>query len=135
MSQSNFRNFGSIVKNKCIFRKVNGDNNKVNWKNIRWLRFASDAPFNIFYKNSVNEKEPFQMLNIKKRGCNELNTGCLEMLYDGPNKINEAKKQDLLELLPLIDEQFHDFYKSLCTEAKPDFHPDLTEEVEDDTFD
>ena len=53
-----------------------------------------------------------------------------------PNPITEEKKNNLLGLLPYIDEIFHDFYKNLPTakdllEILPDIeeaeHPELPE--------
>lgn len=55
------------------------------------------------------------------------------MLYctrsvSGPLPISNAKKKDLLSLLPLIDPIYHAFYENLFTTQKQcDIDPDLEE--------
>lgn len=37
------------------------------------------------------------------------------MTYKSSNPITTEKKANLIELLPFVDENFHDFYKNLVT--------------------
>lgn len=127
MQQSSFKNYGLTAKTKCSFRKFNEDNERVVWQNIKWLRYTKDFG-KIYYKNSLNAEESFKTINIRKRGFNQIKQDDLPNCYEEPIRISEAKKKDLLSILNLIDANFHDFYKHLCVENQPDFHPDLTED-------
>lgn len=52
-----------------------------------------------------------------------------------PNSITKEKKKNLIELLPYVDEVFHNFYKNLPTQK--DLHeilPDI-EEMDEDQID
>lgn len=127
MQQNSFKDYGLTVKTKCSFRKINEDNERVIWHDIKWLRYTKSFG-KVFYKNTLDVDEPFKTINIRKRGFNELTYNSLPCCYTEPIKINDAKKKDLLSMLELIDRNFHQFYKELCDESKPDFHPDITEE-------
>lgn len=127
MLQSSFKDFGLAAKTKCTFRKFSEENEPFNWRNVKWLRYTKEFG-KILYKNTLHIEEPFQILNIFKRGLSQLYFKNLTNCYNQPVNISDAKKKDLITLLPLIDENYHDFYKSLRSESLPDFHPDLTEE-------
>lgn len=127
MQQSSFKNYGLTSKTKCTFRKVNEDGERVIWQDIKWLRYTKTFG-KIYYKNCHEVDEPFKVMNIRKRGFNQLTYTDIPHCYEGPIKINEAKKKDLLSMLHLIDTNFHAFYMELCGEDMPDFHPDLTED-------
>lgn len=131
MEQSTFLNFGHVAKTKSTFRKVNEANERVNWHDIKWLRYTNDSGI-ILYKNTLEIDEPFKVINIRKRGIGQLKFKDVPQCYSEPIKISDAKKKDLISLLPLIDNHYHDFYKELRSESLPDFHPDLTEADIDD---
>ncbi|KAJ8897113.1 hypothetical protein PR048_002459 [Dryococelus australis] len=47
-------------------------------------------------------------------------------MYNGPCKITEEKKKDLIGLLPLIDSMFHSIYEGLLTDERlKNIDPDL----------
>lgn len=127
MQQSGIFDFSSVIKNKVVIRKVSEEGDKINWKNIRWLRYEKVFGL-IQYKNSLRDDEPFKTLNIRKRGVNDITYNNLPVRYTEPIKISSAKKRDLLSMLPLIDSCYHDFYTSLQSDELPDYHPDITEE-------
>lgn len=91
------------------------------------MRYTRDFGY-ILYKNTLNEQEPFKTINILKRGVNQVSIKDIKARYTEPNPINNLKKKDLFDMLPLINPEFYDFYKSLTTESTLDFHPDITEE-------
>lgn len=84
----------------------------------------------IHYKTTLEEQINFKVLNIRRRGVNALRKTDLNQCYTEPIKINKKKKEDLLDMLPLINQNFHSFYKDLVTDQMPDFDPDLSEESE-----
>ena len=44
-------------------------------------------------------------------------------------KFKTSRKKDLRDLLPLQDSNFHEFYKSLPTNRKPNYDPDIQESM------
>ena len=133
MNQNTIFNFNDVLKNKCVFRKTDEDNNKVNWRFIKWLRYTKEFG-TIEYKNSLSPDEKFKKLNIRKRGFNQIQIDDVPKAYTEPIKISAEKKKDLISMLPLIDSVYHMFYNNLSTEIMSDFHPDITEEDVDETI-
>lgn len=127
MTQENIYNFSDFLKNKFTWRKVDAEGNKFNWNEIRWLRYTKDFA-KIKYKTSLDENEDFKILNIARRGINSVKSSDLAKAYEKLLPISEDKKKDLLELLPLIDPNFHGFYMGLPTVNAPDYDPDLMED-------
>lgn len=105
----------------------NGD--KFSWHHIKWFRFTKEYG-NIYFKTSLSEEEPFKCIHITKRGINCVKIKDLKICYDSPIKINNKKKNDLIDMLPLVDEIYRDFYMNLTSEDMLDCHPDLTETEE-----
>lgn len=123
MVVSDFKNFATFVKSKFFWRNRAENSDTFVWKNVRWLRYNKTHYGKIYYKATLSEEE-FKILNIQKRGVRSVDINQVPIIND-VNKISSKKKKDLEDLLPLIDEEFHNFYKSLLTEDSPDFHPDL----------
>lgn len=131
MKHNLFLNFSPILKEKFLWRKVNENGEVFKWSTVKWLKYTKNFGL-IYYKNSLSENEPFKILNIKKRGVNTVKIEDLQPCYHKPLNISSAKKKDLLEMIHLIDINYHEFYKNLPTEDKPDYHPDLLDESEDE---
>lgn len=132
MNQDDILNFSLIAKTKLMWRKVDENGQKFLWNEVKWLRFTKDSG-SIQFKTTLSDNEPFRILNIRRRGFNNIPSSELQKCYSAPLKINSAKKRDLIDLLPLIDRRVHPFYEALQTEDMPDTHPDLTEkdDIED----
>lgn len=130
MKQSEFFDFASASKERFTWRKVDEAGQKYNWNKIKWLRFTKEHG-TVFFKNSLKEDEPFKSINLKRRGCNNVKITDLRQCYFQPVVINSKKKKDLMDMLPLIDVNYHSFYIGLKTEEMLDFHPDLTEGYEE----
>lgn len=126
MKQSNIFDFANASKNLFTWRKVDTNGEKYTWHDIKWLRFTKEYG-TIYFKTSLNEEEPFKSIKIVKRGINSVDISVLKICYDSPININQNKKKDLLDMLPLVDDLYKDFYINLRTEDMPDCHPDLTE--------
>lgn len=127
MNPVDFLDFSALLKEKLLWRSKNDNSEKFVWKNVKWLRYTKNDFCKIFYKTSLEEAEPFKLLNIKKR---EINSIPINQTKNLPKEIDigENKKEDLLDLLRLIDPSFHHFYKNLKTEILRDIHPDLVAE-------
>lgn len=131
MDQSRFFDFGYAMKNLCTFRKLSEDKAKINWRDMRWLQYKKEFG-TILFKTTLTVDEPFRLINIRKRGVNRIRIQDVPPCYTDAIHISDAKKKDLLSLLPLIDTNYHSFYKSLKCAAQPDFHPDLTEAADEE---
>ena len=82
----------------------------------------------IQFKNSLRDSEPFQNLNIRKRGINSVTLSELQKVNTLP-LLSTEKKRDLISMLNLIDPCYHDFYKSLkSADGIPNVDPDIVEE-------
>lgn len=92
MLQSSFKDFGLAAKTKCTFRKFSEENEPFNWRNVKWLRYTKEFG-KILYKNTLNIEEPFQILNIFKRGLSQLYFKNLTNCYNQPVNISDAKKR------------------------------------------
>lgn len=84
----------------------------------------------IQYKTDLLEETPFKELDIQRRGVTEIVASDVKNCYTEPTKINPNKKKDLLDMLPLINGTFHDFYRNLVAtgEESRDIDPDLSEQ-------
>lgn len=130
MSQEQIFNFGDLAKSKVMWRKVNTDGEKFVWHDVKWIRYTKERG-HILYKTSYSNDEQFKVLNISRRGFNNLSNYDFVQCYTTPLKVSVAKKQDLLDILPLLDPSAHYFYRNLNSEPMPDTHPDLTEADDD----
>lgn len=126
MQQTDFFNFSEMVKTKYTWRSKDAAGNRFIWSQVRWIRYTNQYGI-IQYKNSLDENEPFKIHNIKRRGISRISRTELKLAYNGPNLINSKKKKDILDMLPLISPQYHDFYRNLQTgnDSDDDVDPDL----------
>lgn len=132
MKHSDFFEFSSYLKKNFLFRNRDENSNLFKWKDAKWLKYSKECFGKIFYKNSLDESEPFQLLNIQKRGINSVN------ITDVPKlpkfiPISTLKKKDLLDLLDMIDPCFHSFYTELPSDNISDMLPNLDSEEEEES--
>ncbi|KAK9736172.1 hypothetical protein QE152_g12678 [Popillia japonica] len=59
---------GRLLKGPLLMKKVNEDGVKFVWREVQWLRYSSEAPGILQYKNSLTEDEPSKGVNFKRRG-------------------------------------------------------------------
>lgn len=111
MTQENIMSFSTVVQEHFIRRTVDTDGNKVNWLEIKWLRY--EKTFGLIKFKTALDDYTFRTLDLRRikrgRGLNPVMTKC----YDAPLPINPLKKKDLLSLLPIIDPECHNFYLNL----------------------
>lgn len=131
MDQSMFLNFSAALKEKFTWRKTNTTGEPFKWSSVRWLRYTKTFGI-IQYKTSLVEEEDFKILNTKKRGIAKLTISDLNLAYNGPINISAAKKKDLVDMIDLINPNYHEFYLNLPSDNQQDIHPDLSEDSEEE---
>lgn len=137
METENMFDFADLLKGKLIMRKINVENEKVNWRQIKWLRVVRESPGILRYKETLTKENEFKTINCrrKKKDLNfEFGGSGLKLCSDGPIPISSKKKQHLSELcsLNLIDKTFHPFYNTLITDSRAAVDPDLADLTEED---
>lgn len=116
MMQNDFFKYSELLKNQLQMKKINSNGEKFVWKNIKWLRFKKTNMGTLFYKETLNIDEPFKSISLCSKGRSHYQI-TPPLCYNRPVPIAEKKKKDLLDLLPMIPNVFHDFYKNLPTDA------------------
>lgn len=115
MKAEDFRSINPV--RLCITnRKVNTNKSKVQWLNIRWARFEKSEPFQMKYRFSHNDLEPWKILNLKKRQKGRpRNVGqiTLPLLRENPPGLKKNKLTDILSLLDYVPPVYHDYYTQL----------------------
>ncbi|XP_067614936.1 uncharacterized protein, partial [Eurosta solidaginis] len=134
MKQEDFYNFHALMKDKYTWRSNNTNGEKFEWKLVRWLRYAKKEPGLIRYKYSLDMDDSFKELNIsarRKRNQNIEPSKC----YTGPLPISVNKKRDLLDMLPLIKPELHNFYQNIKVEGQHEVEIDSDlDEIEENNL-
>lgn len=81
---------------------------------VKWLRYTRKLGY-IQYKTTLCPEAEFKVLNIHRRGINSVTINDLKICYP------------LLDMLPLISPEFHDFYTGVETDVLPYIDLDLIE--------
>ena len=93
----------------------------MNWLQIQHLRDERARPFQIMYKETLNDLEAFKVLDIrpKKRPDRLLSLLNIEqvLLYPDGRKVAALKKRDMLELLKFIPVVHDPFFEAIQTDA------------------
>lgn len=106
--------YSSSELEKCIVnRKKDVHKNKINWFDIRTIKYRKDSLFTLFINFNIR-------VNIKKNSVDETSFMHCEipLLYPDGKLINEKKYKDLLDLLNYIPKEYHSFYKDLKYHSK-----------------
>lgn len=131
MRQNDFFDFASLLKGPLVARKKDDDGNIFKWHDVKWLSY--DSEFGVIkYKTSLSREESFKSINFKRntRRDKEIN---LMQITDKPVPISVEKKRDIISLLSLIPECFHNFYQNLVTtDDTKDVDPDIRDSEESD---
>ena len=107
------------------------------WTKTHWFRYRSSKPGIVEVKNSFSEDaemETYSMIRGFGKHRKLPENWWLGVKTAPPGAgISEQKMKDLMDLLPFIEEQYHDFYKSLKVnkEIEEDTDPDLPSDNED----
>jgi hypothetical protein len=116
--------FGDIYdfkefRKKCMqFRKEDVDGKKVNWLQIKWIRYTQENPDCIMFNPDCimckyNFEDEFRVLKVKRGHTAKPQE--LTRTYTSRRKISAAKKENLERLCRsgIIPSEYHDYYKSL----------------------
>lgn len=110
------------LESRVTRRKCATDGFPVNWLKIQWLQYRKSEPFTIFFKETLIEDMPFSQIDItptKQRGRRvSLPSIPMDKLYIGVRPVTEAKKKDMMDLLPYIPPISQEFFLNLQTSAE-----------------
>lgn len=116
MTQEHMLSFSKLVQEHMTRRTTDTEGRKVNWLEIKWIRYEKTFGL-IQFKTSLDD-ENFRVLDLRRLKRGKRPMPLLTKCYDGPLPINPLKKKDLLSLLPLIHLDCHNFYLNLETSAR-----------------
>ena len=131
MKQDDFFNYSPLKSAQYIRRKFDTQKRKVEWLNIRWLKYEKHSHGKFLFKYNLNPDESFRELNISRnrKQLRTSNKSAQPEKMSGPRPIMKEKKDDLISLLEFIEPIYHSFYQNLCTHNKTtEEHPDDYEE-------
>lgn len=96
-------------------------------RDVSWLRYTRNGT--VQFKSSLHEEEPFNEISFLRKGkkSNALQNFVLTPLYDGPRPISNQKKENLLEIVELLDKDVQRFYRELKVDkiTEKDTDPDI----------
>ena len=110
--------FKEFRKKYMQFRKEDVDGKKVNWLQIKWIRYTQENPDCIMFNPDCimckyNFEDEFRVLKVKRGHTAKPQE--LTRTYTSRRKISAAKKENLERLCRsgIIPSEYHDYYKSL----------------------
>lgn len=80
------------------------------------MRYEKCEPGVVQYKSSHRSDVEFKRLNINSRR-RKMDTA-LNKCYSAPLTVSLNKKRDLIDMLPFIKPEFHNFYQNLKCEGE-----------------
>lgn len=138
MTQNDFLAFSTLFKNNNILikraKQCDSDGERFHWLKIKWLRYTNTFGV-IKFKYDLEEDTPFRTMDLRRKtkGRPLLPPVSLPLSYSSPVGINPKKKEDLLSLLGLIDEDCHAFYQSLPTTGQAREFDEIEDHVDSDS--
>lgn len=114
-----------------VARNKDTDGHQFKWLEKRWLRYEKEFGV-ISYKDTLCTDSPFSIFNLKRRGSSIPDN--IPIISIQPLPISKEKKKDLIDLLPLIPDIFHEFYVNLPTlDSIRNTDPDILEEEDENS--
>lgn len=108
------------LEEATVNRKVDEDNQKVEWLKMQWMQFRKEDPGVMYFKNTCDNDVPFYKVDFKQR---RLSRGRqpklleavkdLPVLYPDGRGLKKAKLNDIRSLLKYVPPIHHPFYDSL----------------------
>lgn len=95
MKQTDFYST-NLLEQAATRRNKNEEDHPVAWLKIQWLHFKKEKPYKIFYKETLNEDYPFDVINLlpnRKGTPRNFKNIQLETLYTSFLPVNENKKK------------------------------------------
>ncbi|KAK3911403.1 Adenylate kinase, partial [Frankliniella fusca] len=133
-----FYDVASLAKEELIRRKTCIDKDPFSYLETHWWKYEKKNIGLVQVKSSFCADAEFRTLSFLRRGVRSDRVqrlySCLKTL-PAATPISEKKKKDLLDLLPYLDQEYHDYYINLpaCSSTQ-DLHP-LSFTLEDDEDD
>jgi hypothetical protein len=134
-------NFKEVAAQRLQNTKIDTNGKRVNWFQMRWIRYRRDDPDTLQFKYDYDEEE-FHCLKLSgsRRGRSVAFEHELPRKYHAKQPISLAKKRDLVRLCTtgVIPSEYTEYYKTLpssttTTDVLPE--PDADEEDEDSESD
>ncbi|CAI6353249.1 unnamed protein product [Macrosiphum euphorbiae] len=110
MKQNDYFDFNTLLKNKYQIKKKDEAGNAFVFRDVKWLRYTKENNTMVQYKKSLRTEDNFIDFNMARRS---VRSSLLPQAYSTTLAISDEKKKDLLSLLNLIPDVYHDFYKNL----------------------
>lgn len=117
MNQNDFYDFNNLLKTKYKMSKTNTIGEKFAFRHVKWLRYVKEEKNIVSYKTTLKEDDEFLKLDLSRKKVSFNN---LLNAYNEELPITNEKKKDLITLLPLIPEVFHQYYINLKTKTVTD---------------
>uniref|UniRef100_A0A1Y1KU81 Uncharacterized protein n=1 Tax=Photinus pyralis TaxID=7054 RepID=A0A1Y1KU81_PHOPY len=105
-----------LLEKATTRRKTNTDGEPVAWLKMQWLQFRKDCPYEIFYKESLNDLLPFKKIDLlpKKKGrvadCKNIE---LPILHESALPISAEKKKNMEELFQFIPPIHQEYFQNV----------------------
>ncbi|KAK4875952.1 hypothetical protein RN001_012374 [Aquatica leii] len=83
--------------------------------------FKKNQPYKIFYKETLNEEFPFEVINLlpNRKGIpTNFKNNPLEPLYESPLPVNKKKKKNMEEFFQFIPPVYQQYFKNIITTTK-----------------
>lgn len=130
--QKDLLNFENVLKGYYVHRKINNNNESIQWLQIKWLQYRTEFPAKVLYKNSFNSTEDFNILDLsrkKKAYVTRANTSSkadnmpepqiiLKPLHSHRIPLPEKKIKDLKELMDFMSETSKSYYQNLVIDPE-----------------
>jgi hypothetical protein len=103
--------FKYLAKTSMKFRKEVIKGGKINWLQIRWLRYMKEKPDFLLFKYEFREMK----VNMSNKRGRPSEPYQLAKKYTSRQAISAAKKKDLVGLCKngIIPSEYYEYYKSL----------------------
>lgn len=112
-----------MLQKSITKRKKNTEKYDVNWLEMQHIRYEKARPYQILYKNSLNEMESFKTLDIRPAGRGRpesLKDIEQDLLYPEGRKVSKLKKNDMFDLLRFIPPIHHEYFQKIQTDDQTD---------------
>jgi hypothetical protein len=107
--------FKDVAKTLMKFRKEDTKGGKINWLQIRWLRYMKEKPDCLLFKYKFEDE--FREMKVSMSNKRERPSEPYQLVkkYTSRQAISAAKKKDLGGLCKngIIPSEYHEYYKSL----------------------
>mgnify|MGYP007005565973 CR=1 FL=1 len=114
------------LEEMLVNRKKTDAGEPVKWLEMRWMRYEREEPWTLQFKNILNEIVAFSKVTMSTKNSKICEKQ--DPLYKTVRVVTEAKKKDMLSLLPFLPPNAHGHFKSLRTEKPTRSQTALNEE-------